>query len=98
MAGIFEPEHIAGKLEQRMLEPTACAQERNLTLSGLTNDPERPVSIAIGTGRDTPRTCKIRKHRVVAGDCGIRCKPNRLDRQGLALASQIEAAHDRLVR
>jgi len=55
VVGVPEPENVARELDDRVLEATSGADERNTALARVANGRERAVHAPVGTGRRDPK-------------------------------------------
>jgi len=69
MIGVLDPQDIARELDDRVLKPSARADERHATLSRISDGGERAIHAAIRTCRRNPESVKlVEPHGCFAND------------------------------
>ncbi len=61
MLGVGDPQHVAGELDERMLEPAAGAEERDRGLTRPADRAQRAVHARVGTARRAPDAVEVRQ-------------------------------------
>lgn len=95
MLGVGPAQHVAGKLQHRMLKTAAGAKERSLLLAGKADGSQRTDFAFVGAGRHAPEAVEMFQRRF--GQNLVGGQPFEIDRMAKVFHRQSEGDRDGLV-